>query len=226
MTRIIQIVGPGGRGKSTVALNLGIAFVKQKTDALLLDASIYSPDISTYANIFPQVYLNECLRGEESIENAVLHHPSGLKIVPSMIEEKHDDEIHLKINDALLGLLGKSEVIIVDSSSYGPSLNSILHCSDENIIVSNDSYESIVKSRDMINSMEAKGMNIIGVILNRRRDTEKSNVEAILGKKILAEIRHDERIIDAANKRHPVVLLYPKSQISSAMAELAAMMSL
>ena len=130
MTRIINILGNSGSGKSVIALNLGVALASKGKDVVLIDGNIYSPDISYYADINPKAYLNEHLDGDKSLEEIVHIHPSGLKIIPSLREEEHNEGKYHLLNSVLLDMHGKSEIVLVDSFSHSPAMFSSLHNSD------------------------------------------------------------------------------------------------
>jgi septum site-determining protein MinD len=225
MSRIVHIIGNSGSGKSMLALNLGVALSQRGKDVLLVDGNIYSPDIANYADISPNVFLNEYLNGEKDIEEVITHHPSGMKIIVSMPEEKHDKEKHEKINEALLSLVGKAELILVDSFSSVPAFSYLLDCADDSLYITNDDYPSIVKSKDIINKLDNKGIKVLGVVLNRKRKA-KENVESILGKKVIASIPHDNKIIDSINLKQPIFTMYPKAKCSKAIEELANMLDI
>ena len=227
MTKIINIAGNSGAGKSVIALNLSIALTHRGNEVILLDSNIYSPDIANYSDISPNVFFNEYLDDERKIEETITQHPAGMKVIPSISEEEYNPKKHMKINQALLSLIGKSEIILVDSFSHNPATFSVIDGADETIFVTNDDYPSIVKTKEFINKMDEKGMNVIGIILNKRKkDTVKKHIEGILNKPVLAEIPHDEKITESLNKRQPHLLMHPNSNISKTIRELAGLLSL
>ena len=227
MTRIINIAGNSGSGKTILALNLSIALNNQGRDVILVDSDIYSPDITNYTDISPGIFFNEVLEGERNIEEAIMFHPSGIKIVPSIAEEEYSPEKHDKINHALLSLIGKSEIVLVDSFSHNPASVAIIDKADETLFITNDDFPSIVKTKDFINKMENSGINVIGVVLNKRKkETDKKHIEAILNKPVLAEIPHDNKIIDSINAKKPHYLTYPNSDVSKAIRGLAELIDL
>ncbi|MBR9700214.1 AAA family ATPase [Candidatus Woesearchaeota archaeon] len=222
MTRVIHIAGTSGSGKSLITLNLAIALQQRGRDVLVLDSNIYQPDLFNYANGTSDVYLNDYLRGERRIEDAIVHHPSGIKIIPSLMEEEYDPHHSVKINQALLSLMGKAEIILVDSFSHNPAFSSIFDHSDEIIFVMNDDAHNVVKSKELIRKVEERGMGVIGTILNKKRkQTNSRHVQTILDKPVLAEIPHDDQVIESINMRVPAFIHYPKSALSRAMKGLA-----
>ncbi|MCK5283170.1 MAG: P-loop NTPase [Nanoarchaeota archaeon] len=222
MTRIIHISGNSGSGKSVLALNLGIALSQKGREVILVDGNIYSADIANYSDISPEVFLNEFLDGEKDIEETIVFHPSGMKMILSMAEKAYTPEKHEKLNKALLSLTGKTEFVLVDSFSHSPALFSVIDNADEMIFVTNDDFPSILKSKEFIKKIESKGTNIVGVVLNKKRkNSNKKHIEAILEKRVLVEIPYDKNLIDTVNMKQPISLVYPKSETSKAITELA-----
>ncbi len=227
MSRIIHIAGNSGAGKTVLALNLGIALTQIGKDVILVDANIYSPDIGNYSDISPSIFLNEFLDGDRNIEEAITLHPSGMKMISSMAEEIHDPDKHNKINQALLSLIGKGEIILVDSFSHNPAMFSAINNADDTIFVMNDDFPSVLRSKEFINKMEGSGMNVIGIVVNKRRkSTQSKHIESIIGKPILAEIPYDEKLIDSINERQPVFLKHPDSHMSKAVRGLAELIGI
>jgi flagellar biosynthesis protein FlhG len=227
MTRVIHIAGNSGSGKSLIALNLALALHQKGKDSLLVDGNLYSPDISHYADISPMFFLNDYLKGEKELEEVIMHHPSGIRIIPSQMEWEHNPELHNRLNQAILHLHGQSELVIVDSFSIHPALFSVLDQADECIFVTNDDFPSIAKTRDFLRALENKGIQVLGVILNRRRTSKDTkHIEAILDKPVLAEITHDVQLIESVNQGQPVYIHAPKSPLSRAMSGLADMLSI
>ncbi|MBD3163789.1 hypothetical protein GF323_01185 [Candidatus Woesearchaeota archaeon] len=227
MSRIINIIGNSGAGKSILALNLGISLANQGRDVIVVDANIYSPDILNYSDISPGVFLNDFLRGEKRIEETIAMHPSGIKMIASLAEEEHDIKKHHKINRGLLSLIGKSEVILVDSFFHSPAVSALGDIADDTIFVTNDDYASILKTKESIDRLEKQGISIIGIIVNKRRKKgiDLKHLEAILQKKIIGEIPYDERIIESVNAKQPFYLRYSNSRASRGIRQIAELIN-
>ena len=227
MTRIINIMGNGGAGKSFTTLNLGIALKNRGKDVMIVDANIYSPDLGNYSELRPSVYLNEFLDGSKKLEEVITHHPSGIKAIHSMTEYEHSPKLHHLINQALLHLHGKSEIVLVDSFSHAPAFSSILKNSDETIFVTNDDFHSIIKSKDFIDYIESRGTPVIGIILNKKqKKTNNRHVESIIKKPILGAFPYDEKVIDSINHKQPLFLKEKNSEITKTLKNIANLLDL
>jgi len=225
MTRILHIAGNSGAGKSVIALNLAVALAQQGKDVLLADTNLYSPDIASYLKAVSGFYLNDFIHGERNINDIISHHPSGIRLITAQPEEKHEEWKHNQINKAILHLMGKAEIVLLDSFSHNPVFYSHIDNADETLFVTNDDYPSIVKSKDFIQKMDGRGMHVIGVVMNRKHVSEKKHVESILQRPVLAELRHDTKVIESVNAGKPVVLRHPSCPFSQSVTELARLLS-
>jgi flagellar biosynthesis protein FlhG len=226
MTRIISIVGNSGAGKSIITLNLALALANKGRDVIIMDTNIYSPDIANYSDISPSIFLNEYINGNRKIEDTLTYHPAGLRMIPAIAEDTHDISKHTKIHKAILSLMGKSEIILIDTFSSSPALSQTLNIADEVLFITNDDFPSIAKTKDFIRNLEKKGMTIIGVILNKaKKDTNVKHIEAILNKPVLAKLPFDNKVIESVNNRQPIFLKHPKNRLSKTISELADLMN-
>jgi polysaccharide biosynthesis transport protein len=134
-TLLITSATPG-EGKSTVALNLGLAIIERGETALVIDADLRRPSLSERVNADRRVGVSRILVGEGTIETSVQQRPleparngSGpsvaltgeLPVVPAGPDASN---VQLLLNDrALQGLLEagreRSGVVIFDGPPVG-----------------------------------------------------------------------------------------------------------
>ena len=91
MMRIIGIVSAkGGVGKTVVTSNLGITLAsKFNKKVAVVDCNLTTSHLGLYLGLYSfPITLNNVLRNEAVIEQAIYPHPSGLKIIPASIELK------------------------------------------------------------------------------------------------------------------------------------------
>ena len=219
MTRILHITGHAGAGKSIVAVNLAAAFQKQGKKTFLVDGNLYSPAVAHYCGIDFQTCINDYLEGKATLEEISHLHSSGLTILPAAPQE-HEADLEA-LNKALLMLTGRADIVVVDSFSHAPLVAHVIDAADEGVFVTHDDFHSVLSSRDLIRHLEAKGANIVGVVVNRKRAKSNSrHIQTILGKTILAELPHDERMVDYADDGK-IACLHTKAGAAGALLELA-----
>lgn len=82
-TLLVTSAGPG-EGKSTTAINLGIAMAREGKNVVLVDADLRRPSLARYFGIANEQGLAECLRQTVSLDVAVQRtHVSNLTLIPS-----------------------------------------------------------------------------------------------------------------------------------------------
>ncbi|MFC1754001.1 cell division ATPase MinD [Thermoproteota archaeon] len=233
MTRFIAISSAkGGVGKTTTAINLGTALSNFGKDVVVLDANITKPNINILLGT-PNLShtIHDVLKGKIHITDAAYIHPSGLRIIPGDISLQVLREIEgwhqHDFKNILIDLVGTTDVVILDTGGgLGTESLSVIKAADELIAVTNPDMPSITDTLKTIRVAEDAGVNVLGVIVNRRSGSPAEvidrNIEAILEKKILGTIKEDESVGKAVFARQPLVYLYPDSTASIGFKGIAA----
>ena len=230
MTRIISVLsGKGGVGKTTVASNLGAALVKKGKDTIILDGNVTTPNLSLHLGIplYP-VTLHDVLNKKAPIESAIYHHESGLKVIPASLSYEAVKDIDMeRFQSVILQLLGKAEIVIVDSAAgLGKEAMSAINVADDLIIVTNPDLPSVTDALKTIKIAEEKGTKILGIVVNRikglRHELSLNEIKSILEIPIIAAIPEDLAVPKSIAKRIPVVHHKPNSRASLEFHRLAA----
>ena len=83
-TRTITVAGgKGGVGKSTVAVNLGMALSMAGHDTLLLDADMGLANVDVLLGLTPSRHIGHLLDGACTLDELPVSAPHGLKIIPA-----------------------------------------------------------------------------------------------------------------------------------------------
>lgn len=230
MTKFIAVAsGKGGVGKTTTALNLGTALSNFGKDVVIVDANLSTPHISLHLGS-PKlsVTLNDSLKGNVDIRNAAYLHPSGIRIIPSSIALEDSGEVnHDLLHDTLLGLVGATELVILDTpGGIGKDTIAALKAADEVIVVVTPDMLSIAEALKTIRLAEDNGKTVIGAVLNRFKgdkfEVSAKNIEALLNKPIMGIIPEDNAVSRSLALKHPVVYTHPDSAASLGFKKLAA----
>ncbi len=75
--------GKGGVGKSTVAVNLGMALSVAGHDVVLLDADMGLANVDVMLGLTPSRHIGHLLDGECTLDELMLPAPRGLRVVPA-----------------------------------------------------------------------------------------------------------------------------------------------
>ena len=108
-----------GDGKTTVAINLALAFASDKKErVLLLDADLRRPSISSKLEPRPQLGLAEVLSGDAPLDHAVMRlQNSQLEILPATVglEDPLDLLASAGTGDLIQTLRGRYSRIVIDT---------------------------------------------------------------------------------------------------------------
>lgn len=229
MTKFIAIAsGKGGVGKTTTAINLACALSGFGKDSLVVDSNVGSAHVALYlGSPLLKPTLNDALRGTEDIKEVAFLHPSGIKIIPAdtSLHASENTPLH-NLKDTLTGLIGTTEVVLVDVGSG--FRNDVLHtikAVDEMIVVATPDIGAVSDCIKIINVAEEHGIEVLGVVINKATGSHEltdKNISSLLEKPILGVVPEDASAKKALIAKHPVVYAYPQSSSSIAFKQLAA----
>ncbi len=219
MTRFISIIsGEKNTGKTTVALNLGMALHKLNQRVLVFDGDFSKPNILEHLNIdYLPITLQDVFDGNQHIFDSIYKHTSGLKIIPSLAMTEYADNVKLKYH--LQDLLADYDFVIMDTPNESEQKNNILEISNEALIVHTPEHSSkLVKdSSELIKKYRALNL---GVIMNK---TSPDSVNSVFNMPVLLKIPEDENIKKSFIMKHPVLHTHPKSSTSKDFLKLGKM---
>ena len=105
--RIISIISHvPGNGKTTTALNLGIAFHNLGEKTIVIDSDFDKPNMIEHLNIESMpVTMDDVFSGKSHIMDSIYRHPSGLRIIPSLGSKGHE-QLSYHLQDLLADYKG------------------------------------------------------------------------------------------------------------------------
>jgi len=232
MVRIIDVCsGKGGVGKTVVASNLGIALQKLYKRTAVVDFNFTTSHLSLYFDIYSQpITLNNVLRNEARLEDAMYSHASGLKVIPGSLNLKDIVDINVsdlknKLKEAFSGF----DIVLIDSApGLGKEALIALQASDEILYVANPQIPSVIdiaKCKDVVNKLDNKP-STIGIVVNRVRnrgyEIKNNEITQFTGLPVIGVVPEDEKILECTNKKTLVTVSKQKSSSSKAFFKIAA----
>lgn len=229
MGKIIGFVsGKGGVGKTTTAVNIGVALQQFGKKVCVFDANITTSNLGLHLGItdYP-VTSHELLKSKKLSESVFVHH-SGLRVIPGSLSL--DDAKALNISNlkhVLSNLAKKYDFVLVDSA---PGIDrealSVVDASDEVIIVTNPEIPAVTDAIKILEVAKNNNAKILGVIVNKRRgkDYELSaqEIESVAGISIIGAVPEDENVIRAISEKNPVVIARERSPSARSFKRIAA----
>jgi septum site-determining protein MinD len=232
MGKVYAIVsGKGGTGKTTTTINRGAALTKFKSEVIIVDANLTTPNLSLYLGA-PVVTtsLSHVLQKKAKIEDAIYEHHSGMKVVPSSLSLKDLKKINYGLlADTLKSLRKLSNHIILDSAAgLGEEAIAPISASDEVIVVVNPNILSVTDALKTIKIAHDLKKRVKGAIITRANydDSEMStkSIQEMLEVPILGIIPEDKAIHKSLSKRNCVIHSHPRSKSSKSYMDIAAKM--
>ena len=224
------ISGKGGVGKTTSSVNLGAALSHNfKKSVVVVDTNVSSSNLSLHVGAhFHPITLNHVLKGEANIEEAIVNHPSGMKIVPASLSV---DDLFMDVTrlpEVISELKEKYDVVVLDTApGIGSETISSLKTCDGVVIVTTPHLPSVTDALKTVRLAEKLEIPVYGVILNMYRKKAPltvTDVEYMTNNKVIGVIPYDTNVDDSVMKKVPVVHYKAGSKTSDGFMNVAAKM--
>lgn len=230
MAKLITVTsGKGGVGKTTTAINLGVALNYFGKEVIILDGNLTTPNVGLHLGspIVP-VSLNHVLLGKAKVSDAIYEHESGTKIIPSSLSVRELRRLnHSKLKDVGKKLRKMADYVIYDSAAgLGEEAIASIESADDIIIVTNPEIPAVTDALKASKLIEQLGKSVRGVIVTRVRGVKSEmpigNIRDMLELPIIGVIPEDRNMQSALVLKDAIMHTYPKSKASRAYRMIAA----
>jgi len=241
--RVLAITsGKGGVGKTNIAANLAICLAASRKKVLLIDADLSLSNLDVVMDLNSKYNLSHIINGRKSIEEIIHIGPEGLEIIcgASGLEELANisEFQRQRLLKELSKLQENNDTIVIDTAA-GISKSVIGFClaADHVLVVTTseatamtDAYATI---KVLVRNRFAGRISLIVNMAETVAEGKKTYQQmANVARRFLnahvydaGVLVRDERLGSAVRLRKPVVLAYPKAQITSSLVALAAKLS-
>ncbi|WP_425600427.1 MinD/ParA family protein, partial [Fulvimonas soli] len=230
--------GKGGVGKTTVAVNLGMALAMAGHDTMLLDADMGLANVDVLLGLTPTRHLGHLLDGSATLEELVMEAPHGLKVIPAGSGARRLAQLgngeHAAVIRAFDELARPPEFLLVDTAAgLSDNVSMFAAAADEVMLVVCDEPASLTDAYAVMKVLSRDfGVRRFRMVANMVRNAGEARslhqklarvcdrfLDVVLD--FAGLVPHDERLRQAIRRQGAVVDLWPASRSAQAFKQLA-----
>jgi len=232
--KLVTIFSPkGGVGKTTLAVNLGIAFAKEQRKVCLVDLDLGFGDIAITLQMFPARTIADAVPLEidldfQALEPLLTPHRNGISALVAPVQPDAKDSIPPSLVSKILVILKQNfDYVIVDTSpAFDEHVLQAFDETDDLLLVATLDVPTLknvkiaAETLDLLNFPKSRRR----LILNRADDKvglSPDKVESTLDMKIQASIPTSHEVANATNSGEPIMSSNPRHPVSLAVEALA-----
>lgn len=224
---VIAVYSPqAGAGVTTITTNVGSALMRPDTRVLLVDCNLQFGDVDAFLNLQAQSNIADLSKAvndldQEVIDNVLVTHGSGLKVLAAPSHPEHAYDIHPEDIKELIQMLAATfDFVLVDMpTQYDDLTLKIFDVAERILLIANPTIPSVRNTRkmlDIFDGMESMPdlSDKILFVLNRVSDDKDrgrgtvptASIESHLKREVVATIPADDRaVLTAVNQGVPLV---------------------
>jgi pilus assembly protein CpaE len=232
--RVITVFSPkGGVGKTTMAVNLGMALGQEGADVCVVDLDLAFGDVAITMQLIPEHTIAEAAESEEHLDFALLQtlltrHPSSLTILAAPTHPEGRDRIAASLVRRVIQTLRRNfDFVVIDTPpGFDDQVLGAFDETDDCIVVATLDVPTIKNTKVAMETLDLLHLvpNNRHLVLNRADEEvglSLTNVEDILGMKVAISLPSTTAVASATNHGQPIVLSKPDHAVSRAIHTLA-----
>jgi len=229
--------GKGGVGKSTLAVNLGIALSQSGYDVAVADMDLGLANINVITDANPQYTLLDVFEGRRTVTEIMAEAPGGITILSGSSGERElanmTGEECQEFLDQLKALDRHVDILIVDTSAgLSERVMKFVNAADRTLLVTTPEPTAITDAYAIIKStLQDPPQPSINLVVNRADSIMEGKKVAEKMKrvgeeflnvpiKILGYMTEDDAVTRAVRQRSPFYLEFPESRVSQCISHI------
>lgn len=213
--------GKGGVGKTTTAINIGVALEENGYDTAVVDADLGMANLGEMLEIEYEDSIHDVLAGNATVSAALTDAPGGLTVIPGEQSlEAFAEADPAKLRKVIKTLKNTFDVVLVDTGAGLSHETTVpLGLADGILLVTTPDDVAVndtVKTAELAERVDGR---VIGTLITRvTRDTDVPAIAEEFDMPLLGVIPVDLE----ATENEPLVLNFPDSYASEAYRQLTA----
>jgi len=213
--------GKGGVGKTTTAINVGVALQDAGHDVVVVDADLGMANLGAMIDVEHEPSLHQVLAGKAAVSDAIIEGPGGITVVPGERNlEAFADADPAKLRKVVQALSTAYEIVLIDTGAGLSHETTVpLGLADGVLLVTTADDVAIgdtIKTAQLAQRIEG---DVIGAVLTRANDdTNVSEVADKLDMEMLSVVPEDQD----ATQHEPLIINDPNSYAAEAYRRLAS----
>jgi len=237
--RVIAVTsGKGDVGKSSIIINLGIAFAQSGRKVLLIDGDLGLGNVDILMHETPQFTLHHVLEGKKTMDDVLLHSRYGVTVLPatSGVAEMASlsEEQRMRLVNAMDDLEADFDTVLVDTAA-GIGSNALFFASaaQEVLVVVTPEPTSLADAYAMIKLLSLRcGVKRVGIVVNQTANSEEAHgifqrlstlatrfLPVML--ELVGTVPLDSVVRSAVREQRPFTIEAPQAKASMAVQRLA-----
>lgn len=224
VARIIALeAGARGAGKTSAAVNIAAALAARGMQVMVLDANAGMANVSALLGLRPRHDLRDALAGSCAIDDALLHGPAGVMVLPAVnaLRGGQSARERERCEAMLMQLSPRFDYLLIDASADAAANAVLRNLVTESIVVAPAGASAVTATYALIKRLHTQQpRQRLHVLLNRVSSERGArvifeNLRRVAGMHLratlecLGQVPRDAQLQRAAEGGQPVVEQYP-----------------
>ena len=233
--RVITVFSPkGGVGKTTLAVNMGLALTAGGHRVCVVDLDLSFGDVAITLQLIPTHTIADAVGSEANLDFSLLDrlltpHSSGLSILAAPMSPEGRDRIPASLVSSVVRTLRQQfDFVVVDTPpGFDDQVLGALDETDECIVLATLDVPTIKNTRVALETLDLLHLvrDARHLVVNRADDEvglSVADVANILSSKVVASLPSSLAVASATNHGEPIVLSKPDHPFARGVVALAA----